>query len=168
MPVRVLTVDDSPLFLEILSGILDSDPGLSLVGSARDGKEAIEKLLALSPDVVTLDVEMPVMDGLSTLERIMELRPTPVIMVSSHTRRSSAATVRALQLGASDFVTKPEHPLRDSYEPLRNAIVETIRAVRGPPVRPASRDRRAPPRPRFAGGGRASSSSALRRGASRR
>jgi two-component system chemotaxis response regulator CheB len=129
MPVRVLTVDDSPFFLEILSGIVESAPDLVLVGSARDGREAIEKLLALSPDVITLDVEMPVMDGLSTLERIMQVRPTPVVMVSSHTRRSSAATIRALKLGASDFVTKPDSPLLDSYEAFRATIVETVRAV---------------------------------------
>jgi two-component system, chemotaxis family, protein-glutamate methylesterase/glutaminase len=132
MPIRVLTVDDSPFFLELLSGIIGSDPDLVLAGTARDGREAMEKLLTLSPDVVTLDVEMPVMDGLSTLQRIMEIRPTPVIMVSSHTRTASTATVRALTLGACDFVTKPEHPLRDSYEPLRAAILETIRAVARP------------------------------------
>jgi two-component system, chemotaxis family, protein-glutamate methylesterase/glutaminase len=138
MPVRVLIVDDSSLFLEVLSSICASDPSLAVVGSARDGREAVEKVLSLAPDVVTLDVEMPVMDGLATLERIMTVRPTPVIMVSSLTRRASAATIKALQMGAVDFVTKPELSLRESYDGLRSRIVEKILAV-APGVRAAAR-----------------------------
>jgi two-component system chemotaxis response regulator CheB len=89
----------------------------------------VEKVLELAPDVVTLDVEMPVLDGLSALTRIMKVRPTPVIMVSSHTRRASAATIRALQLGACDFVTKPEGSLRAGIAQLRAELVEKLLAL---------------------------------------
>jgi two-component system, chemotaxis family, protein-glutamate methylesterase/glutaminase len=129
MPIRVLTVDDSPLFLELLGSICASAPELVCVGTAHDGAEAVEKVLELSPDVVTLDVEMPVMDGLETLRRIMSVKPTPVIMVSSLTRRASAATIAALQLGASDFVTKPDRPLQESYGELRAELLEKILAI---------------------------------------
>jgi two-component system, chemotaxis family, protein-glutamate methylesterase/glutaminase len=129
MPVRVLIVDDSPLFLEVLESVVASSPGLELAGSAHDGREAVRKVLSLSPDVVTLDVEMPVMDGLATLARIMEVRPTRVIMVSSHTRSATATTIRALELGACDFVGKPTQALRKGYEALRGELVEKIAAI---------------------------------------
>jgi two-component system, chemotaxis family, protein-glutamate methylesterase/glutaminase len=129
MPIRVLTVDDSPLFLEVLAGIIAATPGLLVAGSARNGREAVEKVIELSPDIVTLDVEMPVMDGLETLGRIMSIKPTPVIMVSSHTRRASAATIKALLLGACDFVTKPDRPLQESLGSLRVELVEKITAI---------------------------------------
>jgi two-component system chemotaxis response regulator CheB len=129
MPIRVLTVDDSPLFLDVLAGIISAAPGLALVGSARDGREAVQKTLTLSPDVVTLDVEMPVMDGLATLARIREVKPTRVIMVSSHTRSATVTTIRALELGACDFVGKPSRALQESYEELRAELVEKITAV---------------------------------------
>jgi two-component system chemotaxis response regulator CheB len=145
VPVRVLAVDDSPLFLHVLSGIVAAEPGLLLAGCACDGRDAVEKVLELRPDVVTMDVEMPVLDGLAALARIMEVRPTPVIMVSSHTRRASAATIRALQLGACDFVTKPDAFHGGGIAGLRAALVEKLLAVgQGratrrpsvPPVRP--------------------------------
>jgi two-component system, chemotaxis family, protein-glutamate methylesterase/glutaminase len=107
MPLRVLTVDDSPFFLEVLAGIVRAAPGLQLAGSARNGREAIAQAGVLRPDIVTLDVEMPEMDGLAALPGILAACTARVIMVSSHTRRASAATVRALALGAADFVTKP-------------------------------------------------------------
>ena len=129
MSIRVLTVDDSPFFLDVLSGILASEPGLALAGRACDGRDAVEKVLELSPDVVTMDVEMPVLDGLSALARIMKVRPTPVIMVSSHTRRASVATIQALQLGACDFVTKPDALRGGSIEGLRAELVEKLLAV---------------------------------------
>jgi len=132
MSLRVLTVDDSPFFLELLAGIIHSQPGLLHVGSARNGAEAVAMAAALAPDVITLDVEMPVMDGLAALPRIMASRPTRVIMVSSHTRRASAATVRALALGAADFVTKPADALKDSYDALRAELVEKILALATP------------------------------------
>jgi two-component system chemotaxis response regulator CheB len=128
-PVRVLAVDDSPFFLDVLCGIVASEPGLLLAGRACDGRDAVEKVLELSPDVVTMDVEMPVLDGLSALDRIMRVRPTPVIMVSSHTRRASAATIQALQLGACDFVTKPDALYGAGIAGLRAELVEKLLAV---------------------------------------
>jgi two-component system, chemotaxis family, protein-glutamate methylesterase/glutaminase len=147
MPVRVLTVDDSSLFLEVLGGIIAAAPGLQLVGSARDGREAVRKVLSLSPDVVTLDVEMPVQDGLATLARIMEVKPSRVIMVSSHTRSAAEATIRALELGASDFIEKPVQPLGESFAGLRDELVEKITAIGERPWHSS--------RPRSPGGGAA-------------
>ena len=139
--MRVLTVDDSPLFQEVLSAIITAAPGLSLAGRAFDGREAVEKVIELSPDVVTLDVEMPVLDGLASLERIMRVRPTPVIMVSSHTRSSSAATIRALQLGAADFVEKLQGPAAQCIQQLQEELVEKLTALgeRSLSVKPAGR-----------------------------
>lgn len=129
MALRVLTVDDSAFFLEVLAGIIHSSSGLLHVGSARNGVEAVAMATALRPDVVTLDVEMPVMDGLAALPRIMEAAPARVIMVSSHTRRASTATIRALALGAADFVTKPAGGLPESLTALRDELVEKIHAL---------------------------------------
>ena len=142
-PIRVLAVDDSPFFLDVLCRIVDSAPGLLLAGRAADGRDAVEKVLELSPDVVTMDVEMPVMDGLAALDRIMQVRPTPVIMVSSHTRSASSATIQALQLGACDFVTKPDAARGAGLEALRAELVEKLLAVgRSAAARPLPVSRR--------------------------
>jgi two-component system, chemotaxis family, protein-glutamate methylesterase/glutaminase len=129
MPIRLLAVDDSPFFLDLLGGIVSREPDIRLVGTAADGSEAVRQTLALSPDLITMDVEMPVMDGLAALERIMAVKPTPVIMVSAHTRESSVATIRALQRGAADFIAKPERALRESYGVLRAQLLEKVRAI---------------------------------------
>jgi two-component system chemotaxis response regulator CheB len=129
MAIRVLTVDDSPFFLEVLAGIIASVPGLTLIGSARDGREAVQKVVELSPDAVTLDVEMPLMDGLEALARIMAVRPVPVVMVSAHTRRASSATIRALMLGACDFVAKPARSLREGLDAFGQELAEKLTAV---------------------------------------
>ena len=106
-PIRVVIVDDSALMREMLKDILSRETGMEVAGVARDAFEAREVIKATNPDVITLDVEMPKMDGLSFLEKIMTLRPTPVIMVSSLTREGSDAAIRALELGAVDCVAKP-------------------------------------------------------------
>ena len=105
--IRVVIVDDSALMREMLKDILGREPGIEVVGVARDPFEAREIIKATNPDVITLDVEMPKMDGLSFLEKIMTLRPTPVIMISSLTREGSDAAIRALELGAVDCLAKP-------------------------------------------------------------
>jgi two-component system chemotaxis response regulator CheB len=105
---RVLIVDDSAVMRELLTAILSADPGLEVVGSAADPYVARDKIKALAPDVLTLDVEMPRMDGLTFLEKLMRAHPMPVVMVSSLTGRGAATTLRALELGAVDFVTKPK------------------------------------------------------------
>lgn len=104
--IRVLVVDDSPFMRKALSTMLSQAPDIQVVGAARDGVEALEKIRALRPDLVTLDVEMPRMDGLATLRAIMREMPLPVLMVSSLTREGAQTTLEALDLGAVDFIPK--------------------------------------------------------------
>jgi two-component system chemotaxis response regulator CheB len=104
--VRALVIDDSAFMRKALTIMLESDPGIQVVATARDGEEGIAKLTAHHPDVVTLDIEMPRMAGLATLEWIMKEHPVPVLMVSSQTRDGAEITLRALELGAADFVAK--------------------------------------------------------------
>jgi len=105
--IKVLVVDDSSYVVATVSKKLESDPGIEVIGSAHNGLEAVEKVKALKPDVVTLDVVMPEMDGLTALEHIMSEYPTPVIMLSALTNESAESTLRALELGAVDFFLKP-------------------------------------------------------------
>ena len=105
--IKVLIVDDSPLMRALLTEIIDGAADLSVVGAAPDPIAAREMIKALNPDVLTLDVEMPRMNGLEFLDRLMRLRPMPVVMISSLTERGSEVTLQALELGAVDFVAKP-------------------------------------------------------------
>ncbi len=105
--IRVLVVDDSAFMRLTLSKHLDADPSITVVGKAHDGLDALDQIQALKPDVVTLNVEMPHLDGLSALKRIMAECPTPVIMLSAFTQRGARATIQALMRGAVDFVSKP-------------------------------------------------------------
>jgi two-component system, chemotaxis family, protein-glutamate methylesterase/glutaminase len=107
-PVRVLVIDDSALMRQILAEFLSADPGIEVVGSAPDPYVARDLIKQLHPDVLTLDVEMPRMDGLTFLENLMRLHPLPVVMVSSLTEQGAEVTLQALELGAVDFVTKPK------------------------------------------------------------
>lgn len=106
--VRVLVVDDSALMRQMLSGLLGEDPAIEVVGVAADPYIARDKIKRLDPDVLTLDVEMPRMDGLTFLRNLMRLRPMPVVMISSLTERGAEITLQALELGAVDFVPKPK------------------------------------------------------------
>ncbi len=108
-PVRVLVVDDSAFMRFTISKHLNETAGIQVVGTARDGMEALELIPKLKPDVVTLDVEMPRLDGLSTLKEIMTRFPLPVVMLSSLTAEGTVETVQALTIGAVDFIAKPEH-----------------------------------------------------------
>src|SRR5664280_2436342 len=112
MAIKVLIVDDSALIRKLLTEIINKQPDMEVVGTAPDPLVAREKIKALNPDVMTLDVEMPKMDGLEFLEKVMRLRPFPVVMVSSLTARGATATIRAMELGAVDCIGKPsiEHP----------------------------------------------------------
>ncbi|MGK6316210.1 protein-glutamate O-methylesterase CheB [Neorhizobium sp. DT-125] len=106
-PARVLVVDDSPTMRGLITAVLNSDPEVSVVGQAGDALEARAAIKQLNPDVVTLDIEMPNMNGLEFLEKIMRLRPMPVIMVSAMTHQGANATLAALEIGAFDCVGKP-------------------------------------------------------------
>ena len=104
--IRVVIADDSAFMRKILTDFFNKQPDFEVAGTAINGKEAISKVLELEPDLVTMDVNMPVMDGLNALAVIMEKKPTPVVMLSSLTQQGTEATVRALSLGAVDFISK--------------------------------------------------------------
>lgn len=135
-PCKVLIVDDSAVVRQMLTEILSSDAGIEVVGSASDPLIARDKIKRLNPDVITLDVEMPRMDGLAFLENLMRLRPLPVVMISSLTERGSEATLRALELGAVDFVAKPKLGMRDGMNEYADQIADKIRAAARAKLRP--------------------------------
>ena len=109
-PVKVMIVDDSAFVRRVIGKLLAEDPEIEVIGSANNGQEALEKIPLFKPDVIVLDIEMPVLDGLSTLRRLMKTHPLPVIMLSTYTRPGSQATLEALALGAVDFMPKPANP----------------------------------------------------------
>jgi two-component system chemotaxis response regulator CheB len=145
--IRVLIVDDSSLIRQLLSMLLSSDPEIEVVGAAPDPYVARDMIKSLNPDVVTLDVEMPRMDGLSFLRKIMELHPLPVVMVSTLTQANADVTIQALEIGAVDFVAKPTSQLDKGMEVLASDLQTKIkeaartrvyaRADTAPPQRPA-------------------------------
>lgn len=135
--IKVLIIDDSALMRQLLTAIFHEDPDLHVVGTAANPLLAREKIKSLKPDVLTLDVEMPGMDGITFLEKLMRLHPLPVVMVSSHTEKGAAATLRALDLGAVDFVAKPQGGLRDGIRrELMDEIRDKVRAAATAHVRP--------------------------------
>jgi two-component system chemotaxis response regulator CheB len=127
--IRVLTVDDSALMRQVLGMLLSKDPAIEVIGSAPDPYIAREKIKSLHPDVLTLDVEMPKMDGLTFLEKLMRGHPMPVVMVSSLTEVGCQTTLRALELGAVDFITKPKIDLRDGMEEIARDLIEKVKAA---------------------------------------
>jgi two-component system chemotaxis response regulator CheB len=126
---RVVVVDDSALVRGLLAQIIDRQPDMQCVGAAADPLVAREMIRNLNPDVITLDVEMPRMDGLDFLARLMRLRPMPVVMVSTLTERGAEVTLRALELGAVDFVAKPKIGVADGLRRLGEDITDKIRAA---------------------------------------
>jgi len=133
--IRVLTVDDSALMRQVLAALLSKDPGIEVIGSAPDPFIAREKIKALNPDVLTLDVEMPKMDGLTFLEKLMKGHPMPVVMVSSLTEAGCQTTMRALELGAVDFITKPKIDLREGMEEVAQDLIFKVKAAAQAKVR---------------------------------
>jgi two-component system, chemotaxis family, protein-glutamate methylesterase/glutaminase len=129
MLYKVLIVDDSSLMRQLLTEILNSDPELEVIGTAGDPFIAREKIKALSPDVLTLDIEMPRMDGLTFLEKLMRGHPMPVVMISSLTERGAETTLRALSLGAVDYVSKPKLDVSNGTIEQTGEIIAKVKAA---------------------------------------
>lgn len=129
MAIRVLIVDDSSFFRRRINEIISSDPGMEVVGSAANGKEAVAMVAELRPDVVTMDVEMPVMDGINAVKNIMSTNPTPIIMFSSLTKESADITFNALEAGALDFITKTFDEIARNKEQIMSVIRDKIRDI---------------------------------------
>jgi two-component system chemotaxis response regulator CheB len=135
MAIKVLIVDDSALIREVLARMLTRDGDIVVVGTATDPIDAREKIKTLNPDVVTLDIEMPNMNGLAFLEKLMRLRPTPVVMVSTLTKKGASETLLALELGAVDFVAKPSAEFAGGLDAFGAGLREKIRAAARSDVR---------------------------------
>lgn len=127
--IKVLIVDDSAFMRTAIERMLHTDPAIEIVGSAANGREAVEKALRLRPAVITMDVEMPIMDGLHALKEIMRVCPTPVLMVSSLTKEGAKVTLDALELGAIDYVPKPGSTLSASILSLKEDLLAKIHAA---------------------------------------
>ncbi|MDD3481905.1 chemotaxis response regulator protein-glutamate methylesterase [Azovibrio restrictus] len=130
MKTRVLVIDDSALMRKLLSEVINGANDLEVVGAARDAASAREMIKVLNPDVLTLDVQMPGMDGLEFLEKLMRLRPMPVVMVSAFTQAGSETTLKALELGAVDFIAKPRAESAQRLEEYGQELADKIRAAR--------------------------------------
>src|SRR6266436_1141140 len=146
-PVRVLIVDDSSLMRQLLSTLLSADPEIEVVGTAPDPHVARERIKTLHPDVITLDVEMPLMDGVTFLRKIMTLRPMPVVMISTLTQAGAEVTLEALEIGAVDFIAKPTNDVVNAMTTLAGEWQDKVKAaarsrVRAHRVAPAAAPRR--------------------------
>ncbi len=128
--IRVLVVDDSALMRKLIPMILERDPDIEVVGTAMDGAFALKKIEELHPDVVTLDLEMPRMDGVETLRTIMRSAPLPVIVFSTHSKEGAYSTFKALAQGAIDFVAKPKDAAAGNLEPVANQLAEKIKVAK--------------------------------------
>ncbi|MEO6697053.1 MAG: chemotaxis response regulator protein-glutamate methylesterase [Gammaproteobacteria bacterium] len=129
MPVRVLVVDDSGFFRRRVTEILNADPEIEVIGSASNGQEGVDKVVQLKPDVVTMDIEMPVLDGISAVRKIMSMRPTPVLMFSSLTHEGAQATLEALEAGAVDFLPKRFEDISQDRNEAKQLLCQRVRAL---------------------------------------
>ncbi|MEH6713897.1 MAG: chemotaxis response regulator protein-glutamate methylesterase, partial [Paraglaciecola polaris] len=129
MAIRVLIVDDSALIRSLIGAIVNQQPDMLLVGAAPDAYVARDMVNKFAPDVITLDIEMPKVDGLNFLEKLMKARPTPVLMISTLTEHGADATLRALELGAVDFIAKPKLGISEGIQRYQKVIVDKIRLV---------------------------------------
>ena len=145
MATRVLVVDDSGFFRRRVSEMLESDPLIKVIGMAENGQEAVDKAAALKPDVITMDIEMPVLDGISATRRIMAKTPTPIIMFSSLTTEGAQATLDALEAGAVDFLPKRFEDIARDKDEVRKLLCQRVRAIGSGRV-PARRGSVPPPR----------------------
>lgn len=137
-PIRVLIIDDSALVRQMLTEIFGADPGIEVIGTAPDPYVAREKIKRLNPDVLTLDVEMPRMDGISFLRNLMRLRPMPVVMVSSLTEKGADISLNALELGAVDIVTKPKLDLAQGLKEYSEELISKIKVAANAKIRSIS------------------------------
>lgn len=131
MPISVLIVDDSSFFRVRIRGLINSHPQLEVIGEATNGREAVEKTLRLKPDVITMDYEMPMMDGISAVREIMDRQPTPILMFSSLTQAGARVTLDALDAGAVDYLPKSYENVADGPSALKKALCEKIIAIVG-------------------------------------
>lgn len=141
MPVTVLVVDDSAFFRQRVSGILNADPRINVVGTAENGQVAVSKAVSLKPDVITMDYEMPVMNGISAVVEIMRQCPTPVLMFSSLTYQGARVTLEALEAGAVDFLPKSYEQMTPGQGGLDTVLVERVLAVAKTPIPGKARPR---------------------------
>lgn len=128
-PIKVLVVDDSPFVRKIISDILESDPQIKVIATANNGKTAIFKNREMNPDVITMDIEMPILDGLAALKYIIETNPKPVIMMSVLTQHGAEATFKALDYGAVDFIPKPSSMLSLSVDEIGDLLISKVKQV---------------------------------------
>jgi two-component system chemotaxis response regulator CheB len=128
-PVRVLIVDDSAVMRQLLSSLLAEDPEIEVVGTAPDPLIARDRIKALNPDVITLDIEMPHMDGVSFLRKIMSLRPMPVVMISTLTQAGAEITLEALEIGAVDFIAKPVSNVAQELAAIAGDVQAKVKAA---------------------------------------
>lgn len=134
--IKVLIVDDSPLIRGLLTEILQQADDLKVVGSAEDPYQAREMIKSLNPDVITLDIEMPKMDGISFLRNLMRLRPMPVVMISTLTQQGSPITLEALEIGAVDFIAKPKVNVAEQFQHYAETVQEKVRTAATARLRP--------------------------------
>ena len=127
--IKVLIVDDSLLMQKVISDLLTADKQINIIGTARNGEEAVAKTASLNPDVVTMDIEMPIMNGLTAVRRIMETNPTPVIMISALTQREAMLTLKALEFGAVDYVPKPSGQISLNMDSVRYELISKVRTA---------------------------------------
>ncbi|WP_261132861.1 chemotaxis response regulator protein-glutamate methylesterase [Bacillus sp. Marseille-Q3570] len=127
--IRVMVVDDSAFMRKVISDLLSSDPAIVVAGTARNGEDALRKIPQLSPDVITLDVDMPVMDGLTTLKKIIGQYAIPVIMLSSVTKAGAAQTIESMQVGAVDFISKPSGAISLDIHKVQEELLNKVKVA---------------------------------------